>query len=124
MDCIFCKIVNGEIPSKKIYEDEKVIAFMDINPSIDGHVLLVPKKHYTDYKELDDEIILHMNRIKKEIADRLMEKLKVKAITFSMNYGDSQIVKHVHLHLLPNLIIKSKPEMTVDEVYNIIKPEN
>lgn len=53
-----------------------------------------------------------------------MEKLNVKAITFSMNYGDSQIVKHVHLHLLPNLIIKTKPEMTVDEVYNIIKPEN
>lgn len=62
----FCKIVNGEIPSKKIYEDEKVIAFMDINPNIDGHVLLVPKKHYTDYKELDDEIILHMNKIKKK----------------------------------------------------------
>ena len=123
MDCIFCKIINGEIPCKKIYEDDKVIAFMDIDPTVDGHTLVVPKKHYTDYTELDDEIILHMNKVKKELTNYLMEKLNVNAMTFTMNYGDSQVVKHVHLHLLPNFLVKTKPERTIDEVYEIIKPE-
>ena len=123
MDCIFCKIINGEIPCKKIYEDDKVIAFMDIDPTVDGHTLVVPKKHYTDYTELDDEIILHMNKIKKELTNYLMKKLNVNAMTFTMNYGDSQVVKHVHLHLLPNFLVKTKPERTIDEVYDILKPE-
>lgn len=123
MDCIFCKIINGEIPCKKIYEDDKVIAFMDIDPTVDGHTLVVPKKHYTDYTELDDEIILHMNKVKKELTNYLMEKLNVNAMTFTMNYGDSQVVKHVHLHLLPNFLVKTKPERTIDEIYEIIKPE-
>lgn len=124
MDCVFCKIINGEIPSKKIFEDEKVIVFMDANPTVDGHCLLVPKKHYTDYKELDDDITLHMHKIQKNIADMLMKKLNATAISFSMNYGESQVVKHVHLHILPNLLIKKGPEKTIDEIYSIIKPEN
>ena len=124
MDCIFCKIVNGEIPSKKLYEDDKVIVFMDVNPNVDGHSLIVPKKHYTDFTELDDDIILHMEKVKREIGKMLMEKLNVKALTMSMNYGESQVVKHVHLHLLPNFITKLKPERTVDEVYEILKVEN
>lgn len=123
MDCIFCKIINGEIPCKKVYEDDKVIAFMDIDPTVDGHTLVVPKKHYTDYTELDDEIILHMNKVKKELTNYLMQKLNINAMTFTMNYGDSQVVKHVHLHLLPNFLVKTKPERSIDEVYDIIKPE-
>ena len=123
MDCVFCKIINGEIPCQKIYEDDKVIAFMDIDPTVDAHTLVVPKKHYTDYTELDDEMILHMNKVKKELTNYLMEKLNVNAMTFTMNYGDSQVVKHVHLHLLPNFLVKTKPERTIDEVYEIIKPE-
>ena len=75
MDCIFCKIINGEVPCNKIYEDDKVIVFMDANPNVDGHSLVVPKKHYTDFTELDDEIILHMNKVKKEMTKLLMEKL-------------------------------------------------
>lgn len=123
MDCIFCKIINGDIPSKKIYEDDKVYAFMDINPNVDGHTLIIPKKHYTDYKEMDEEIILHIEKVKKELSDYLMNKLGVDAMTFSMNYGKSQIVKHVHLHLLPNFLIETSPKKEVDEVYEIIKPE-
>ena len=121
MDCIFCKIINGEIPCKKIYEDDKIIVFMDANPNVDGHSLIVPKKHYTDYMELDDNIILHINKIKNEMTELLMKKLNANAMTISMNYGDSQVVKHVHMHLLPNLIIKKGPEKTIDEVYEILK---
>lgn len=123
MDCIFCKIINGEIPSKKLYEDDKVIVFMDVNPNVDGHCLIVPKKHYTDFLELDDDIILHMHKVKEKIVKMLMEKLNVKACTMSMNYGESQVVKHVHLHILPNFLIKTKKEREIDEIYNIIKPE-
>lgn len=123
MDCIFCKIINGEIPCKKIYEDDKVIAFMDIDPAVDGHTLVVPKKHYTDFNDLDDEIILHMNNVKKELTKYLLKKLNINAMSFTMNYGDSQVVKHVHLHLLPNYLIKTKSEKTIDEIFDIIKPE-
>ena len=120
MDCIFCKIINGEIPCKKLYEDDKVIVFMDANPNVDGHSLIVPKRHYNDFTEMDDEIILHMHKVKKEMTKLLMDKLDVKAFTTSMNYGDSQIVKHVHLHLLPNFLVKTKPERSIDEVYEIL----
>ena len=121
MDCIFCKIINGELPSKKVYEDELVYAFMDIEPTVDGHVLLIPKKHYTDFMELDDDIIIHMNKVRKELTKMLMEKLNVKALSISFNYGDSQVVKHFHMHLLPNLLISDSAKNTVDEVYQIIK---
>lgn len=124
MDCIFCKIIKGEMPSKIIYEDDQIIVFMDINPSVDGHCLLVPKKHYTDYTELDDDILTHMHKVQQKIADMLMNKLNVSAISFAMNYGDSQAVKHVHQHLLPNLLIKTKPERTIEEIYEILKPDN
>lgn len=124
MDCIFCKIIYGEIPSKKLYEDDKIIVFMDVNPNVDGHCLVVPKKHYTDFTTLDDDILLHMEKVKRKMIEYLMKKLNVNAITMSMNYGESQVIKHVHLHLLPNFIIKTKPEKSIDEIYEILKPEN
>ena len=118
-NCIFCKIVKGEIPSKKIYDDDNNIAFLDINPNVDGHTLIIPKKHYEDFTKLDNESILEMYSLGKKLTSSLMKKLNAKAMTFTMNYGDSQEVKHVHLHLLPDFRIKDKNK-TVDEVYEII----
>ena len=66
MDCIFCKIIDGEIPSKKVYEDELVIVIMDVNPDSNGHMLVIPKKHYVDFKELDTSILIHINDIAKK----------------------------------------------------------
>ena len=63
MDCIFCKIANGEIPSLKIYEDDIVFAFLDINPDSDGHTLIIPKKHFENYFDTPEEIQKHMNKI-------------------------------------------------------------
>lgn len=119
-NCIFCKIINGEIPSKKLYEDDKVIAIMDVNPVVDGHILIIPKKHYDDFNALDDEITLHIHKVAKEIIPVLMDKLGATALTQTVNYGDSQVVKHFHLHLLPNYSIK-KAARSVDEVYEILK---
>lgn len=120
MDCIFCKIINGEMPSKKIYEDDLVYAFMDIDPTVDGHVLLIPKKHYTDFTELDDNIIIHMHKVRKELTKLLMDKLNAKALSISFNYGDSQVVKHFHMHLLPNLLISDGVKSSVEEIYKKI----
>lgn len=119
-DCIFCKIINGEIPSKKIYEDEKVIVIMDVNPVVDGHVLVIPKNHFEDFASLDDDISNHIHMVAKKIIPDLMNKLGAKGLTQSVNYGKSQVVKHFHLHLLPDYGIK-KQEKSIDEVYDIIK---
>lgn len=119
MDCIFCKIINGEIPSKKIYEDELVIVIMDINPVVDGHLLVIPKKHVKDFTELDLELREHVYKVAKELSKEVMEKLDSKGCTFTVNYGDSQDVKHFHLHILPDYRLKEK-SMEIDDVYNLL----
>ena len=117
-DCIFCKIVEGSIPSEKVYEDENVLAFKDIHPVAPVHVLIIPKKHYTDMMELDSEVLKHINEVAKDLTKKLMTKLDKHSMTMSYNYGDKQIVKHFHMHLLPN--IDDKPTHTVDEMYELI----
>ena len=97
------------------------MVIMDANPQTDGHVLVMPKEHVTDYTELSDELLQHINKVAKEIAPSLMKKLDAKAMTFVVNYGDSQAVKHFHLHLIPDYLVKTKSEKTIDEVYEIIK---
>ena len=121
-NCIFCKILSGEIPSKRLYEDDKVIVIMDVNPKVDGHSLVIPKEHVTDFKEASNELISHMFDVARDMTDKLMTKLDAKAITLGINYGDSQVVKHLHLHLLPNFEIKNA-SMPVDEVYDILKED-
>lgn len=122
MDCIFCKIANGEIPSKVLYEDEMVLVIMDANPSVDGHVLIIPKKHYTDYQELDNNITTHIFEVAKKIGPKIMQKLNAESLTLLINYGEDQKVKHFHMHLLPNFgtrdSMATKPN---DEIYTILK---
>lgn len=121
-ECIFCKIINGDIPSKKLYEDDKVIVILDVNPKVDGHSLIIPKKHVTDFMEIDDELLTHIYKVAREVSKDLMNKLGATALTLGVNYGDSQLVKHFHLHLLPNYGTK-EASMSVDEVYNILKKD-
>lgn len=120
MNCLFCKIVNGEEKSFKLYEDEKVIAILDTYPTVDGHTLIIPKKHYADFKELDLEIINHIYKVAKNLSEMLMTKLKVSSFTFAWNYGDRQAIKHFHLHLLPNFG-RNKGKKDVEEIYKILK---
>ena len=120
-DCIFCKIIAGDIPSKKVYEDDKVLVIMDIDPKADGHTLVIPKKHVTDFTEMSDEDVLMVNGIAKKVGLKIVDRLKARGITFAVNYGDSQAVKHYHLHLLPNYTIEEMSGRTVEEIYDIIK---
>jgi histidine triad (HIT) family protein len=121
-ECIFCKIINGDIPSKKLYEDDKVIVIMDVNPKVDGHALVIPKEHVTDFMEISDELLNHVYKVSREISKKLMTKLNATALTLGVNYGDSQVVKHFHMHLLPNYEVSSAGK-NVEEVYNILKED-
>ena len=119
-NCIFCKIIKGEIPSKKLYEDDKVVIIMDINPVVDGHVLVIPKEHIVDYTEMPDDLLAHISKVAKEYGKELMRKLESKGLTLTVNYGDAQVVKHYHLHLIP-AYKKHQDLIDVEEIYNKIK---
>lgn len=122
MDCIFCKIIKSEIPSKVLYEDELVKVIMDVNPTVNGHALIIPKKHYTDYLELDQNIITHIWDVAKKMGPSIMDKLKAKSLTLLVNFGDDQQVKHFHMHLLPNFgTMESKATKTSEEIFSILK---
>lgn len=101
MDCLFCKIANGEIPSKTVYEDEIVKVFLDINPVSNGHLLIVPKKHFDNIFDIDDDTLLHIRRIAIKMYDLLKEKLNIEGLTLAENNGYGQAIKHFHLHLMP-----------------------
>ena len=122
MDCIFCKIVKGEIPSKVLFEDDEVMVIMDANPVVDGHALIIPKKHYTDYLELDSNITTYIFEVAKKMGPKIMQKLNADSLTLLVNYGDDQQVKHFHMHILPDFGTKdsvaTKPN---EEIYNILK---
>ncbi len=117
-DCIFCKIANGEIPSKTIYEDDIVRVFLDINPIATGHTLIVPKKHFTDLDDIDLETITHIMKIAKDIKKKIEEKLGAKGIKLIQNNGVFQDVKHYHLHLIPDCKV---PKKDLEEVFELLK---
>lgn len=122
-ECIFCKIIKGEIPSKKVYEDDKVLVIMDVNPKVDGHCLIMPKEHITDFTKMDNETLEHIFMVAKELGPKIMKKLGATGLTCGINYGDSQAVKHYHLHILPDYLLKEKSNKNLDEVYEIIKED-
>lgn len=101
MDCLFCKIINGEIPSKTIYEDDLVKVFLDINPNSNGHSLIVSKKHLQDFRELDDELLLHIHKLINKLYPIYKEKLHCEGLTICNNTELGQEVKHFHVHLIP-----------------------
>ena len=102
-DCIFCKIIAGEIPSKKIYEDADHIAFLDIFPAGRGHSLVIPKAHYADIHSMPAEVYGGIAATAKKVADFLQAKLGSEGTTiFQMNKEAGwQTVFHAHMHVIP-----------------------
>ena len=100
-DCIFCKIIKGDIPSKTIYENETIKVFMDVNPINDGHLLVVPKKHFTNLFDLDNDTIDEIINFVRGIYPELKEKIDCEGLTLVQNNELGQEVKHFHLHLIP-----------------------
>lgn len=99
-NCIFCKIAAGEIPSTKVYEDERVLAFRDIDPQAPVHVLLIPKKHFADILECDYETFAYMQEIVKKLAVELGIAEKGFRVVINTGEDGQQSVKHLHWHIL------------------------
>lgn len=101
--CVFCKIVKGEIPAYTLYEDDLVMAFLDISQATIGHTLVVPKEHYENIFALNDDIAKHLFATSIKIAKRLKERLDISNLNIINNNGPlaGQTVSHFHIHLLP-----------------------
>jgi len=103
VDCVFCKIVAGDIPSTKVYEDEVCLAFMDIGPISPGHTLLVPKTHYETVMEMPPETVAHLARQIPAMAGAVKKAVGAEGINVLENNGrcSGQAVFHVHFHFIP-----------------------
>ncbi|MFH1225846.1 MAG: HIT family protein [bacterium] len=103
MDCIFCKIIKGEIPGHKVYEDDQVLAFLDITPVSKGHTLVVPKEHTDNLLTMSEEQIKQVFLAVQKIAKKIDEVLKPDGINLGMNNkpGAGQVIFHAHVHLMP-----------------------
>ncbi len=102
-DCIFCKIIEGKIPSAKIYEDDKVICFLDIMPANKGHCLVIPKNHSKDLSDMKDEDAEAAIKVAKRVAKALSLSLGCQGFNLVMSNGleAGQVVFHSHIHIVP-----------------------
>ncbi len=121
-DCIFCKIVKGEIPCYKIYEDPHCIAFLDINQVSEGHTLVVSKDHYENFFDVKPDVLQKVVLSVQNVALGLRKALNLSGMNISTNNGTpGQEVPHVHFHLIPrfagdNLVPWPSELMTADEL--------
>ena len=101
--CIFCKIINKEIPSSIIYEDADVLAILDLAQTTLGHTLVMPKKHYANILEIPDDELAHLMSIVKMLAKRISDKLGAKGFNLLVNTNEvaGQTVMHLHVHIIP-----------------------
>ncbi len=102
-DCIFCKIIKGEIPSYKIYEDDYTYSFLDISNDGNGHILVIPKKHVVNVLDCDEETLSHVMATIKRVSNHLVEKCGFSGVNILNASGESaeQSVFHLHFHILP-----------------------
>ena len=129
MDCLFCKIIKGEIPCYKIFENDYILAFLDINPDSDGHTLIIPKKHFIDLDDIDNDYLNEIYKSAKIVKKLLEEKLDCDGMSLLQNNGCVQEIKHFHLHLKPQFKDKASLEIIkhnefirdVKEIYELFK---
>ena len=102
-DCIFCKLAGGEIPASSLYEDEKFRIILDANPATKGHALILPKQHYKNIFEIDEETLRDLIVLGKKLAGIMKERLGCDGVNLIQNNGEAagQTVPHFHLHVLP-----------------------
>lgn len=102
-DCIFCKIINGQIPSRKIYEDEKTLAFLDISDDFYGHILVIPKKHCENVLDCCPEELSVLSQIIKKVSEHLVNACGFSGVNILNANGQDagQSVMHLHFHIIP-----------------------
>ena len=103
MDCLFCKIINGDIPSYKIYEDDETYAFLDINPCSKGHTVVVPKKHHDNFTSMPPEDAGSLFATVKMLTGMIEEAVSATGSNVGLNNKPAagQVVPHVHVHIIP-----------------------
>ncbi len=121
-NCLFCKIANGEINSNVIFEDDIVVAFLDIHPDSPGHTLIVPKVHFSDLDDISVVVLSHVMEVAKQLKILIDERLNPDGMVLTQNNGFVQEIKHYHLHLIPKYKGNSK-KLSVSEVYEILRSE-
>ena len=122
-DCLFCKIIKNEIPSKGILENDSLYVFMDINPVSNGHLLIVPKEHVVNVLDVKSDFInIALETIKNDLYPLLKSQLNIDGLTITQNNFLGQDVKHYHIHLIPKYS-KDNPyyeKKDVEEIYNVL----
>ena len=105
-DCIFCRIINGEIPSYSIYRDEKTLAFLDIEPNTRGHALVIPKQHVRNITDMDDKDLEAVFRTVKKVVSSMKDSLAIDGLNLVVNQGEvaGQVINHFHCHIIPRYI--------------------
>lgn len=128
-NCIFCKIVKGEIPSYKVYENEHVVAFLDINPVAEYHTLVIPKAHYANVIDIPGPLFGHVMDAVKHLVSIYQQKLGVNNLQIIHNAGEhaQQDVFHLHVHILPrkegdgsNIVWPSPKTELADKLYDMV----
>ncbi len=104
-DCIFCKLANGEIPTNALYEDDIVKVIFDANPAAKGHVLILPKEHFDNIYELDDDTAAHVFKVAAKISKAYKKALDFDGLNIVQNNGEvaGQTVFHFHMHIIPRI---------------------
>jgi histidine triad (HIT) family protein len=131
MNCIFCKIINKEIPSFKIYEDEFTYAFLDIASDVDGHTLVIPKKHCCNILDCDEETLNHLMNTVKLISNHYVNNCGFTGVNLLNASGEAaqQTVFHFHVHIIPRKEsdgVNAWPtfegaKVSLEEMHNILK---
>jgi len=120
MECLFCNIIDKKIPAYIIYEDLDTIVFLDIKPDYNGHLLVVPKKHFSTIDDIDETAFKQLLLVIKKMKIKLEERLNIDGLTVVNNNGLYQEIKHFHFHLKP-AYKQSQPLIPLEEIYNILK---
>lgn len=131
--CVFCEIIKGNIPSAKVYEDDDVLAILDISQVTFGHTLVMPKKHCANILEADEGTVLKCAAAAKKLAKQIVENTKASGVNVLTNCGESagQTVDHLHFHIIPRydendaITIKFNPskEQDLGQVLKVVKGE-
>jgi histidine triad (HIT) family protein len=132
--CIFCKIISKEIPSAILYEDKDTLAILDISQVTLGHTLILPKRHYDNFRNAPDDVFAHCMSVVKLITDKLETAFQPAGFNLISNYGEAagQSVNHLHFHLIPRydgndgltLTFKASLNPDLDQIIDEINEKN
>ena len=133
MDCLFCKIINKEIPAEIIYEDGEAVAFLDIHPRSSGHTVVLPRHHAENILDLPDEKIEGIFKAVKKVTELLNKSLMPDGFTIGINHGkvSGQTIDHLHIHIIPRWfndgggsvhdVVNNQPKESLEEISKKIK---